>query len=239
LYTEDFYKLCRARLATGGVVAQWLPLHAQSLASAKATARTFLEAFPYVELWLPSIRDAVLIGSATPLTLDTSRLRAAYDSPATRASFTDAYFETPEALLGTYLLDRDGVALWTQGSDLITDDQPRIEFFRRYGPTMSDRDITTLLSLAPGSLDDVLGAGADPGLRQAVEAERRAHLLYLRAEIDKDGRGAREAALASTGTHFGLYRLGCDGPQLDALHADPRGEAAWQKQVETCRGLTR
>ena len=237
LYTLDFYKLCRARLAPGGVVAQWLPLHAQSLQSAKATARTFLEAFPYVQLWLPSIRDAVLIGSATPLELDPSQLRAAYASPVTRASLTDAYFETPEALLGTYLLDREGVARWSQGSDLITDDRPRIEFFRRYGPTMSDRDIDTLLGQAPGSLDDVLGTGADPALTQAVEAERRAHLLYLRAEIDKDARGLRDAALASSATHFGLYRLGCDGPQLDALHADPRGDAAWRKQVEMCRRL--
>jgi spermidine synthase len=237
LYTADFYRLCRGRLQTGGVVAQWLPLHAQSLASAKATARTFLEAFPYVQLWLPSIRDAVLLGSDRPLQLDPDRLRAAYAAPATKASLDAAYFETPEAMVGTYLLDRPGVALWSAGADLVTDDRPSIEFFRRYGATMSDSEIASLLQPPPGGIDELLGNRADPALRSAVELERRAHLLYLRAEIDRDAARSREAALASRATHFGLYRLGCDGPQLDALQKDPAGESAWRRQVAMCRGL--
>jgi len=56
LYSLDFYRLCSSRLNEGGAVAQWLPLHAQSLASARMSARTFLEAFPHVTLWLPSGR---------------------------------------------------------------------------------------------------------------------------------------------------------------------------------------
>jgi spermidine synthase len=237
LYTRDFYRICRAKLDPGGVLAQWLPLHGQSLASAKATARTFLEAFPYVELWLPSIRDAVLIGSDRPLHLDPERVRAAYATTSTRASLTDAYFETPEALLATYLLDRAGVARWSQGADVITDDRPRIEFFRRYGGTMPDREIATLLEPPAGPIDDVVAPAADPALRRAVEAEREAHLLYLRSEIAKDAAGSRRAAIATRATHFGLYRLGCDGPQLAALLGEPGGEGAWRKQVEMCRGL--
>lgn len=241
LYTLDFYRVCKKRLEPGGVVAQWLPLHAQSLASAQATARTFLEAFPYAQLWLPSIRDAVLIGSDQPLRLDTARLANVYASPATRESLNAAYFETPEALLGTYLLDRDGIARWSAGADLITDDHPWIEFFRRYGRTMSDREIATLLQVPPGSLDGLLGSGADPALRSAVGDERRAHLLYVSAEIDKDQGRAREAALASRATRFGLYRMGCDEPQLAALAelaADPAGGANWRKQVAMCRALS-
>jgi len=237
LYTQDFYRLCRARLDTGGVVAQWLPFHAQSLASAKATARTFVEAFPYVQLWLPSIRDAVLIGSDQPLRLNLASLRAAYASPATRASLDAAYFETPEALLGTYLLDRSGVARWSAGADVITDDRPWIEFFRRYGRTMSDGEIATLLAPPLGGIDELLGSDADPALRSAVASERGSHLLYLRSGIDKDPSRSREAALSSKATRFGLYRLGCDGPQLEALRADPAGDTAWRKQAEMCRLL--
>lgn len=237
LYTQEFYRLCRARLDSGGVVAQWLPLHAQSLASATATAKTFAEAFPYVQLWLPSIRDAVLIGSDQPLRLNLLSLRAAYASPGTRASLDAAYFETPEALLATYLLDRDGVMRWSAGSDLITDDRPRIEYFRRYGRTMSDGEIATLLAQPLGPIDEFLLNDADPALRSAVIAERGAHLAYVRAGIDKDPARSREAALLSRATRFGLYRLGCDGPQLEALQADPAGGAAWRKQVEMCRGL--
>ena len=237
LYTLDFYRLCRERLDRGGIVAQWLPLHAQSLRSAKATAHTFLEAFPYVQLWLPSIRDAVLIGSDRPLRLDPESLRAAYASNVTHASLVDAYFETPEALLATYLLDREGVLRWSAGADLITDDRPSIEFFRGYGPTMSDREIATLLEPPLGSLDDLEGKDGDPALRLRLAAARDAHLLYVRADIDKDPARSREAALASRSTRFGLYRLGCDGPQLDALRATPASEVAWRRQVDYCGGL--
>jgi spermidine synthase len=237
LYTLDFYRLCRARLAPGGVVAQWLPLHSQSLASAKATARTFLEAFPHAQLWLPSIRDAVLLGSGQPLHLDPSRLRAAYAAPKTRASLGAAYFETPEALLGTYLLDRDGVARWAENADIVTDDRPRIEFFRRYGAMMSDPDIATLLAPEAGAIDDVLGDDADPAFRSAVAAERDINRLYVGAEIVKDPTRSRHAALASQATRYGLYRLGCDEPQLEALRADPGAEETWKSRVVMCRGL--
>ena len=141
------------------------------------------------------------------------------------------------ALLATYLLDRAGVARWSAGADLITDDRPAIEFFRRYGRTMADAEIASLLAEPLGSSDDLLGSAADPALRSAVDAERNAHLDYLRAGIDKDPARSREAALASRATRFGLYRLGCDGPQLDALRADPAADAAWRKQSEMCRGL--
>jgi spermidine synthase len=237
LYTLDFYKLCSRRLETGGVVAQWLPFHAQSLASAKATARTFLAAYPYVALWLPSIRDAVLLGSDRPLHLDTNRVRAAYAAPATRESLSAAYLETAEALLSTYLLDRDGVERWSAGADLITDDRPRIEFFRRYGGTMSDREIGTLLAPPYGSMGDLLGSSADAALLATIAAERDAHLAYLEAEVADDPRRSRDAALLSRATSFGLYRLGCDGWQLAALRDDPAGPSAWQKQVALCQRL--
>jgi len=237
LYTLDFYELCKRRLAPGGVLAQWLPLHAQSEASARAVARTFLDAFPHAALWLPSIRDAVLIGSEAPLHLDPSRLLAAYADPATRANLAAAYLETPEALLGTYLLDRDGIARWSAGADRITDDRPSMEFFLRYGRTMSDREIGALVDVPPGSLSAMLGDGAPPGLLEAARAARAAHRAYLRAEIDADVAAARAAAIPGSGTRFGLYRLGCDAPQLETLRRDTSEGEPWRRQLAACERL--
>ena len=115
LYSLEFYRACLRRLAPGGVVAQWLPLHSQSLESARMTARTFAAAFPNAQLWLPSVRDAVLVGSAGPLSLDPARLRRAWTEPRTRANLSAAYLESPEAFLGTFLLDRDGLLRWAEG----------------------------------------------------------------------------------------------------------------------------
>ena len=160
-----------------------------------------------------------------------SRLAAAYAAPATRQSLAAAYFETPEALLGTYLLDRVGIDRWSAGADLVTDDRPFIEFFRRYGRTMGDGDIGTLLAPTPGSLADVSG---DPSLRPALEAERRAHRMYLQAEIDDDPTSHRAAALMTRATRFGLYRLGCDHAPARRPARGPRRRRRPPKAAGVC-----
>jgi spermidine synthase len=231
LYSLDFYRLCRRHLLPGGVVAQWLPLHGQSLGSARATAQTFLAAFPHAQLWLPSIRDAVLLGSDRPLTLSPARLQQAYASPAGRESLEAAALETPEALLATYLLDREGIARWCAGADLVTDDRPRLEFFRPYGPNMEDRDIATLLAVPPADPLPV------PGLAEPVARERAAMRLYLRSEVEDDLGTARAAARMSRGTRFFLYRFGCDPTQLATLQRESAGGLAFQVQARRCAEL--
>lgn len=234
LYTLDFYRLCRKRLDPGGIVAQWLPLHAQSLASARMAARTFLEAFPHAQLWLPSIRDAVLIGSDRPIELPLERLRAAYASTRTKTNLATAYLETPEALLGTYLLDRGGIERWCEGAELVTDDRPRMEFFRRLGPNMKDAEIGTLLQSPPGDYAWVRGLEADPALADRVAIERRAMSLYLTSEIEDHLDAAKEAARTSLGTRFFRYRFGCDAPQLEALRRESGGGPNFERHARSC-----
>jgi spermidine synthase len=234
LYSLDFYALCKRRLAPGGVLAQWLPLHAQSLASARMTARTFLEAFPHAQLWLPSIRDAVLVGSEEPLALDLERVREAYASPRTRSILEAAHLETPEALLGTYLLDRARIAAFADKGPLVTDEHPRMEFFRPSGSNMSDREIAPLLAAGEPSWGFV--RGLDEVEADAVAEEGRALRLYARATIEGNRSLGVEAARRSRGTEFFLYPFGCTATQLRAL-AEGGDRAAYDRQVALCRSI--
>jgi spermidine synthase len=219
LYSRDFYDLCLEHLDDGGIVAQWLPLHAQSLASARMTARTFLDAFPHVMLWLPSVRDAVLIGAREGLQLDLQRLIAAYADPTVSTNLDAAFLETPEAFLGTYLLDRDGIEAWAGDAPVITDDRPLMEFFRHQGGNMSDRDIASLLAPSQAGWSWVRGMADEPGLAERVRRENRALRLYTR-EVAEGAAGARiAAARSSRGTEFFLYGFGCATSQLDTLRA--------------------
>jgi spermidine synthase len=224
LYSLDFYRLVRRALRPGGVTAQWLPLHAQSLASARMTARTFLAAFPHVQLWLPSVRDAVLLGSDRPLALDVARLDAAYATPATEANLRDAYLETPEALLGAYLLDRDGIERWAGPGAILTDERPLMEFFRSQGSNMGDREIATLLEIPQASLGWT--TGLDETRARAVENENAALRLYVRSQARDSVADAVDAARRARGTEFLRYRLGCAGAQLDALPAGAEAQRA-------------
>lgn len=236
LYTWEFYQASRRRLRPGGIVAQWLPLHGQSLASARMTAATFLQAFPHVELWLPSVRDGVLVGSDRPLVLRGERLRDAWRTPRTRENLEAAHFETPEALLATRLLDREGLARWVGDAPLLTDDRPRMEFFTRLGPNMRDGEIATLLDVAaasdPGALADL-----DAALLVRVEEERLAHRLYLEAEVRDRGPAGVEAARRSRGTRFYRYRLGCAPEQLEALRRETGDGPRWRSQAARCATL--
>jgi|GEM_PF-215193 len=60
-YTREFYELARARLREGGVLAQWIPVHAMPVDLYAALVRTFLEVFPDGALWFFE-QSSVLIG---------------------------------------------------------------------------------------------------------------------------------------------------------------------------------
>jgi spermidine synthase len=235
LYSRDFYEIAKRRLAHGGVVAQWLPLHAQSLASARMAARTFLDAFPHVQLWLPSIRDAILVGSDAPIALDVGRLRGAYAEARTAANLKAAYLETPEAFLATFLLDRAGIERWVEGAPAVTDERPLMEFFRSGGETMKDGEIATLATIPQAGWDWV--RGLDAAMRASVVAENEALRLYLASEIASDPAAGLEAARRSRGTEFYLYRMGCASAQRafieKRLAEHPEGSA----QLRRCESL--
>lgn len=242
LYSLDFYELCRRRMRPGGIVAQWLPLHAQSLSSARMTARTFIEAFPHAQLWLPSVRDAVLIGSEEPLTMELDRVLEAYDDPRTRTNLQRAYLESPEALLATFLLDSAGLERWTSGAPLITDERPLMEFFRHQGGNMSDREIAGLLALPQADRSWLRGLRQRPEFAAALARENRALRLYAESTVLDQPQAAVAAARLATRTEFFLYGFGCTREQLERL-LEESGAAgglpapAAADQLQRCRAL--
>lgn len=50
-YTREFYELARDRLREGGVVCQWVPVHAMRVGLYEALLKTFYEVFPDGTLW--------------------------------------------------------------------------------------------------------------------------------------------------------------------------------------------
>jgi hypothetical protein len=171
-----------------------------------------------VTLWLPSLRDAVLVGSASPLRLEPARHARAFDDGGTRHNLDAAYLETPEALLGTLLLGRAGLERFAGDAPRITDERPHMEFFLGHGGNMRDADILTLLDAeaAPPAAE----LGIDGELLARVLRENRALRLHVRGRIAQDAEAAREAIRLAAGTEFFLYPLGCSRRQLDAASSE-------------------
>ena len=70
LFTREFFALVAARLAPGGILAQWLPYHLLTNEDVTMMIRTFAGAFPHVRLYkVPESLDLILLGSESSFTV--------------------------------------------------------------------------------------------------------------------------------------------------------------------------
>ena len=99
-YTRQFYELAKARLREGGVLCQWIPVHAMPSGLYAAFVRAFFEVFPEGSLWFFEQSTALIgrKGTEQPdaLTIQT-RLQGVADDLA------DAGFAQPTAVLSGFV----------------------------------------------------------------------------------------------------------------------------------------
>ncbi len=107
LYAREFYALVRARLAPGGVAAQWLPIHLVSPAHMAAIVATFVEAFPHSRLWIDPVEGTgILVGGARPWRFRPADVALDLDDAAiARAVLLDEEALAAVAALGTVITD--------------------------------------------------------------------------------------------------------------------------------------
>jgi len=175
LYSREFYELCRARLAAGGLMAQWWPLPTQNDEDSRSLVRSFLDVFPYASAWTTELHEMLLIGSSSPLILDGPTIAARYARPETAAALAEVGIESPAALLATWITDRRGLESYVGDAAPVTDDRPAIEHAAWVRRGEFDRVLPRVLAVATA----VPLASGDP-LRDAVEAERRELLDFYR-----------------------------------------------------------
>ena len=137
LYSSDFYRLAASRLEPGGLVAQWLPLPTQNDEDSRSLVRSFLDEFPYAALWTTEFHEMLLIGSAQPLTLDVPRIQARFEAAPVKAALRKVGIDSAEALLATWVTDREGLLRYAADALPVTDDRPRIE----YAPWVRPKEI--------------------------------------------------------------------------------------------------
>lgn len=140
LYTREFYEVVKARLASDGVVQQWLPgsraYHApESHLTAQASiARTIREAFPYLRTFVtPDGGGVHFIASLVPLPRRTAAELAARLPAAAAADLVEwGPQRTAEAQLEAVLrgeLDPNAIVAVAPDAPTLTDDHPLNEYF--------------------------------------------------------------------------------------------------------------
>ncbi len=125
LYTQDFYRLARDKLAPGGIYAQWFHTYSVSEATLAMVLRTFKESFPETHLFERET-DVILIGSNQTLEarhLDLMRRRF------TSATISDDLKDVGINLMNDLLLSESPVP-WEglADSELHTLDKPKLSY---------------------------------------------------------------------------------------------------------------
>ncbi|MBB6095224.1 putative membrane-bound spermidine synthase [Povalibacter uvarum] len=141
LYSTDFYRIAARRLNEHGLVAQWLPLPTQTDADTRSLVRSFLDVFPHASVWTTELHEMLLIGSLSPLELDARRIARRFDQPQVRAALSEVGISSPQALVSTWIMNRDGLERYAANARPVTDDDPRIE----YGPWVLPDDFAKVL----------------------------------------------------------------------------------------------
>lgn len=130
LFTIDYWKLAKSRLADDGVFCQWAQLYELSPVNIKTLLRSFASVFPYTYVFTSEYgsSDMILVASQKPLPLDLRRLRKNFAVPSLRTELSRAGIDRAEEVLADLLLTPDELSAFSVGGYINTDDNARIEF---------------------------------------------------------------------------------------------------------------
>ena len=134
--SKEYFEAGRDHLTPNGVMMQWTPFGAPE-EDFKDHVRTFAAVFPFVSVFRgPGGYGAYLLGSQEPMSFDEEAVRtilarpgvladisSAYDSPATTAD------DWVDVIARQHWLDGEAVTAYAGPGPLITDDEPRPEYF--------------------------------------------------------------------------------------------------------------
>ncbi len=169
LFSLEYFRLARSRLAGDGLFAQWIPLFQLPPEAFSAVVRSFLEVFPDATLWvgcLDAYRPVVmLLGSRGPAAVATepgelaARIRSSRLKPAELA---DLGLGSPGAVLAHRVAGPEQLRELAHGARPSSDDLPLAELLSQgrlarsgeWGVRNLETVVTRLWEPGPGAIPD-------------------------------------------------------------------------------------
>ncbi len=147
LNTVEYYQMCRDHLNPGGSVTLWMSLGESNLDTTKSLIATFFQVFPNGIMWSNERErfgyDAVLFGQVEPTVIDVDELQRRLVRPdhrRVRQSLLEVGLWEPKGfegeeeanegleLLATYAGQASLLKEWSQGAQINTDRNLRLQF---------------------------------------------------------------------------------------------------------------
>lgn len=126
LYTVEFFRWVKERLAPGGVFGTWLQVRHKRVEDVRTIFATKHAAFPHMAVAQLTDGDTLLLMANEPLTLDAAFVKERF--AALGAEFAALNLHSPFQVLGSIVLDEASLDAYVQGAAINTDDLPGIEF---------------------------------------------------------------------------------------------------------------
>ena len=127
IYTEEYFRLIRDRLADGGMTTYWLPVARPDPGTDVHTiVRAFCDVFDDCSLWNATPFDLMLAGTRSargPVSRDT--IESAWRQPRLGVRLREVGFEQPEQIGATFLGDAAYLRALTGRTPPLTDDFPQ------------------------------------------------------------------------------------------------------------------
>src|SRR3989454_428401 len=157
LYTPEFFRIAKTRLADDGVFCQWIQLYQLPLPIVAGIVRSLREVFPYVHVWFGGTADLFVLGSLRPLSYDRTWLARLIGRGGPLQGLATEWLsiDSPEEDFGRMLLGDSGATrLLARAAFVHTDDRPRLEVVaaRRFLDPLSDvyAVFDSLVQIGPG-----------------------------------------------------------------------------------------
>jgi predicted membrane-bound spermidine synthase len=126
LYTREFFELAKSRLAEGGILSYWLPVHALTEREAGAILRAFCDVFDDCSLWDGSGLDWIMLGTRNAKGPGSdARFERQWHDPVVLPWLLDLGVEVPQQLGTLFMAGPDDLAELTRGVAPLEDDHPK------------------------------------------------------------------------------------------------------------------
>jgi spermidine synthase len=181
LFSQEFYKLARNRLAPDGIMLQWVQGYGIAPEDLRMVVATFRSAFPQSTLWVTQKGDNFLVGGQTVPVIPLRQIQERFEaSPALREDFNRVGLGSPVGLLADFLLGPSDLARFAGHEALNTDDTLWLEFSApRALYEIGNADLNHRLLLSYRSADPPPIPLADADRLQVADARFRLGLAYL------------------------------------------------------------
>ena len=247
ILSREYYELCRDHLTPHGVMVQWIAVHIPHSA-ARIVTRTFVDVFPYVELFWGEPGELYMVGSLGPIGFDFDLWQKRLEAPAVRADLELLQLDDPILLATSRIAGRERLAADLADAEPNTWLRPTYEFrvvrdFRLKAEQYHENDNLRWLAALWSPEDFAVRGAADAARLQHFRASTQAFLLGHAAGGGTTrlsaGREAFQAGLAQNPEDERLARVlqrldaerspgsASAGNRADALNSEPRDAASW------------